>query len=427
MLLLLSSQNVIQYLQKSGLCSLEDQAVYKSMLPETQGKNRNLLVNLAGDSASADLSIRQLLVKQEQQNSNIYNCQEFFNEWLFNQLLQQFPELGNIGEITSSLIHFDPENSILVRKYLSEYIELNKFYQHSSIFGNVFDSEIAIAIGTTLAELHRTTFNQKEYRDFMSTAPQGQYRYNFYNPAQGIEIITPDTFSIIPTEGWQFYLEYQQNERIESAIADLSYQWKPCCLTHNDLHLSNILIHSRWQQLDNCLIKIIDWEGCAWGDPAYDLGTLLASYLHIWLSSLVVDITLDIGESLELAIIPLETIQPTIIALIRAYLETFPNILEERRDLMLHIIQFTGLALIHRINHSITQQKYFDNTHLAMLEIAKNLLTIPEKSILNIFGISATEILQPITNLHSLEKLPQIHKKAQLIPIFPQKTRLRGC
>lgn len=427
MLLLLSYQNVIHYLQNSGLCSLEDEAVYKSRLPETQGKNHNLLVNLAGDSASADLSVRQLLVKQEQHNSHVYNYQEFFNEWLFHQLLQQFPALGNIGEITPSLIHFDPENSILVRKYLNEYTELSKFYQHSSIFGNVFAPEIAIAIGTTLAELHGSTFNQKEYRDFMATAPQGQYRYNYYNPAQGIEMITPDTFSMIPRQGWQFYLEYQQNERIESAIADLAYQWKPCCLTHNDLHLSNILIHSRWKQLDNCLIKIIDWEGCAWGDPAYDLGTLLASYLHIWLSSLVVDFTLNIRESLELAIIPLEMIQPTIIALIRAYLETFPKILEHRRDLMVHILQFTGLALIHRINHSITQQKYFDNTHLAMLQIAKNLLTIPEKSILNIFGISETEILQPITSLHSLDKLQQPQKKAQLIPMFPQKTRLRGC
>jgi len=62
---------------------------------------------------------------------------------------------------------------------------------------------------------------------------------------------------------------------------------------------------------------LIDWEACSWGDPAFDLGTLLASYLRIWLSSLIVDPTLELAESLSLAMIPLEEIQPSILALIR--------------------------------------------------------------------------------------------------------------
>jgi thiamine kinase-like enzyme len=412
MVLSLSSQNVIQYLRDAGLCSSEDGASDKSELPKNSKKNFNLLVTLADN--------RNLLVKQESITNNDGTPHEFFNEWLFQQLLGQFPVLGNISAIAPSVLHFDQENSILVRNYLSEYLELGQYYQKN----DVFLPEIASAIGTTLAGLHRATFNRREYKDFMSTAPEGQFRYGFYNPAQGINSIGPDIFGVVPTDALKFYVLYQRYESLESAIADLAYNWQPCCLTHNDLTLNNILVHSRWEQLDNCLVRLIDWEACSWGDPAFDLGTLLASYLQIWLSSLVVDPTIELEESLHLAMTPLEVLQPSIVALIRSYLNAFPMILEYQHDFILRVIQFAGLALIHQIQDMITRRKYFDNSDICMLQVAKNLLTMPEQSVLTIFGISESTVLKPVTNLH---KLPQPEKEQQLLRIYYEKTRLRGC
>jgi len=411
MVLSLSSQNVIQYLQDAGLCSSEDGASSESELPD-RSKNFNLIVNLADN--------RQLLVKQEISNNHDGTPHEFFNEWLFHQLLQQFPVIGNISAIASLLLHFDEENSILVHKYLSDYEQLGSFYQKTDIFAD----EIATAIGTTLAGLHRATFNGREYRDFMNTAPEGQFRYHFYNPAQGVESIAPDIFGMVPTPALQFYTLYQRYESLESAIADLAYEWNPCCLTHNDLKLNNILVHSRWQQLDNCLIRLIDWEACAWGDPAFDLGTLLASYLKIWLSSLVVDPTLELEESLHLAVTPLEVLQPSILALIRGYLNAFPMILEYRSDLILRVVQFAGLALIHQIQEKIKCRQDFDNADICMMSVAKNLLTMPEQGVLTVFGISESQILKPVAKV---DKLLQPETQKQLVRLYYEKTRLRGC
>jgi thiamine kinase-like enzyme len=411
MLLSLSSQNVIQYLQAAGLFSMEDGASYKSVLPGSHQKNVNLLVNLAGD--------QQLLVKQECKSSFDSSNHELFNEWLFHQLLQKFPVIGNIGAIASLLLHYDQENSILVRSYLSEYLELGEFYhQH-----NTFPTEIATAIGNTLAGLHRATFQRKEYRDFMSTAPAGQFRYSFYNPAQGLGSINQEIFSQVPTEALEFYTLYQRYESLESAIADLAYEWSPCCLTHNDLQLSNILIHSRWGKLDNCLIRLIDWEACGWGDPAFDLGTILASYLKIWLSSLVVDATLNIEESLDLAMIPIEVIQPSLVTLLRSYFHAFPVILDYQPNFLNRIIQFAGLALIHDVHNMIQNHKSFERTYLCAFKVAKSLLTMPEKSVLNIFGISAKEILHP----EGTKQIYPVDKEQQLVRLYYEKTRLRGC
>ena len=413
MVLSLSSHNVIQYLQDAGLCSSEDGASDKSELPGSSKNNFNLLVTLADN--------RKLLIKQERNvNNKDAAPHDLFQEWLFHRLLQQFPVLGNISAIAPLVVHFDEENSILVRNYLSEYLELAIFYHNNDIF----PQQIASAIGTSLAGLHRATYNRREYRDFMATAPEGEFRYGFYNPAQGLESIGPEIFGTVPTDALKFYLLYQQSESLESAIADLAYDWNPCCLTHNDLKLNNILVHSRWEKLDNCLVRLIDWEACSWGDPAFDLGTLLASYLGIWLKSLVVDPTIELEESLHLALTPLEILQPSIVALIRAYINAFPMILEYRSDFILRVIQFAGLALIHQIQDMITCRKSFNNADICMLQVAKSLLTMPQQAILTIFGISESEILNPVAKIH---KLPQPVKEPQLLRIYYEKTRLRGC
>lgn len=413
MIVSLSSHNVIQYLQDAELCSSEDGASDDSELPESSkhlSKNLNLLVTL--------LDNRKLLLKQER--STIEDAkQELFNEWLFHQLLLHFPVIASIGAIASNVLHYDEENSILIRNYLSEYQQLRNYYQQS----DKFPVAIADTIGTTLAALHRATFNRREYRDFMSTAPAGQFRYHFYNPAQGIESITPDIFGTIPSTALKFYALYQCDDNLESAIADLASEWNPCCLTHNDLKLDNILIHERWEQLDDCLLRLIDWEACGWGDPAFDLGTLLASYLKIWLDSLVVDPTLELEESLHLAVTPLSDVQPSMLALIQAYLKAFPMILEYRRDFLLRVIQFAGLALMHQIEETIKCRKHFDNIGISMLQVAKNLLTMPEQGVLTVFGISQSEILKPVPT----DKLPQTQSQQNLLRLYYPKTRLRGC
>ncbi len=407
-----SFSKVIQHLENVGMCNSEDGVYAESELPESSQKNFNFLVNLKDN--------RKLLVKQELEVNKDGIPQEFFNEWLFHQMLQQFPVLGNISEIASLVLHFDEENSILVRNYLTDYFELANFYHKNDIY----PLEIPTAIGTCLGVLHRATFNRREYRNFMATAPKGEIRYQFYNPAQGLESISPEIFGSVPSDALKFYVLYQRYESIEAAIAELAYEYQPCCLTHNDLKLENILVHSKWNQLDNCLVRLIDWEATSWGDPAFDLGTIIASYLRIWLESLVFDPSINLEESLELAATPLEIIQPSIVALIQAYLDAFPMILGYRRDLIQRVIQFAGLVMIQHIHETIQYRKSFNNAGIYMLQVAKILLTLPQESVLTVFGISESEIIKPFAKF---AKHPQTEKQENLVRLYYDKTRLRGC
>ncbi len=380
MTLLLNFQNLLEYSVKHGLCTKEDCDLL--VIEQVAAKNFNLLVKFPNNC--------KLLVKQERHDREGKTAGEFLNEWRIQEFLERFPELGNFRPLLPVVLHFDAENSIIVFKYLDDYRDLADFYAKE----NVFPSALASSIGNVIATIHRSTFNRQNYRDFFSQDSEAELKDQVPNLIRSLERITPEIFGLVPSDGLKFFVLYQRYESLAQAIAELSTAYNPCCLTHNDLKLNNILLHQDWQQSNQNIVRLIDWERSAWGDPAFDLGTLIASYLLIWLSSLVISQTLTIEESLRLAATPLEQIQPSISAMTVAYFNAFPEIVEHRPDFLKRVVQFAGLALIQQIQAMIQYQKSFGNTGICMLQVAKSLLCRPEQSMPTVFGNAAATLTQ---------------------------------
>lgn len=385
MTFLLNNKNVLEYLVRQNICTQEDSELGKTELKV--GKNFNLLLSLQ--------SGRKLLVKQERLMREGKTAGEFINEWRIQEFLQQFAELNHIKPLLSQMVHFNKNHSIIVFTYLDNYHELTDLYTEKPDFLTATATEI----GATLATIHRATFNRQEYQDFFSQNYEGVPIDQAPKFARGLERISPEIFGLVPADGLKFFALYQRYDSLGKAIAELVTAFKPCCLTHNDLKLNNILLHNDWEQAlskaepsSNSFIRLIDWERGNWGDPAFDLGMLIASYLQIWLSSLVVSKSIDIEESLRLAMTPLDQLQPSIAALIRAYLGNFPEIVECRPNFLRRVVQFSGLTLIQQIQAMLQYQKSFGNTGICMLQVAKTLLCRPEQSIPTVFGVAEAEL-----------------------------------
>ncbi len=380
MTFVLSSQNIFNYLVEHRLCTQLEEALYK--VEPIAAKNFNLLLTLP-DS-------RKLLIKQERHNKEGKTLGEFLSEWRIQEFLHTFPELSELRLWMPVVLHFEAENSIIVFSYLDDYRDLEDFYGKEK----VFPTQIASNLATVLATIHRATFNRPDYQEFFSAKPNNLSPAHVPNWIRSIERIGPEIFGIVPADGLKFFKLYQRYESLGQAIRELANVFQPCCLTHNDLKLNNILLHNNWEQESPNIVRLIDWETSAWGDPAFDLGTLIASYLQIWLSSLVISKSLTIEESLRLAMIPLEQLQPSIAALTNTYFDNFPEILEHRPNFLLQVVQFAGLALIQRIQAMIQYQKSFGNKGICMLQVAKSLLCRPEQSLATVFGTAATELSQ---------------------------------
>lgn len=379
MTFILSSENVLQYLIEQKLCS--KQQVPLQIKPKLC-KNFNLLVTFSND--------QYLLVKQEP-HAGEEASDGFIKEWRIQEFLQQFPEASYIQPLISEAIHFDLQHSIIVFNYLNDYCDLSDFYAKERIF----PVAIASAIGASLATVHRTTIESKQYKNFFSQECEDP-SMDIPNFLGGLERIEPEIFGVVSADNIKFFELFQRYDSLTQAIAQLNTAFESCCLMHNDLKLNNILLHNEWQQVSaksaTNIVRLIDWENCTWGDPAYDLGTIIASYLKIWLESLAISTAIDIESALRLAITPLEQLQPSIAALTKAYLDSFPEIIERRPDFLKRVVQFSGYGLIEKIKARIQYQEPFGNTGICMLQVAKTLLCRPMQSIPTVFGITASEL-----------------------------------
>jgi hypothetical protein len=416
MAFLLGTQNVFQYLVEQGLCNTNEQDSIQ--IEPKICKNFNLLIRFGNgfDNGAETESIsaleltrkRQcpLLIKQEPHNTAGKSKDELWNEWRVHEFIQKTPELKTILPLLSEAIYFDRDHSIIVFNYLDHYCDLEDFYN----LENRFPTEIAAALGRTLARVHRATFNRQDYLNQLCGNEDHQETIATAKPKQipnftrRLERITPKLFGEVPADGLKFYELYQRYDSLGQAIAELNTAFQPCCLTHNDLKLGNVLLHNQWETLlatasqspldsllleedeANSVVRLIDWEKWSWGDPLLDLGNLLASYLKLWLKSLMVSSDIEIEIVLRLAGTPLEYLQPSIVALTQAYLTHFPEILEHRPDFWRQLMQFTGLALIHSIQTRLQYRDPFGNIGICMLQVAKSLLCTPEQSIPTVFG-----------------------------------------
>jgi thiamine kinase-like enzyme len=394
MAFLLSSQNVSQYLLDLNLCTQQDlEFIQIESLPPA--KNFNLLITFSQE--------RKLFVKQERHGFNGIAANELINEWKFYQLQQHLPSFNCLKQSLIPVINFDESHAIIIYEYLDKYSDLAKFYHQKK----ACYSAIPTSLGKILATLHKTTFNNPDCQENLTQISEKKIHSEFTNPAKNLQKsisrISPEIFGLVPQDCLKFFIFYQRYSSLGEAVTELKDSWHPCCLTHNDLKLNNILIHQDWEpslseQLDEGIMRLIDWERCAWGDPAFDLGTIIASYLQMWLSSLVVASSIQIEESLRLAETPLEFLQPSILALTKSYLRNFPMILEYRPDFLRRVVQFTGLNLIHQIQSIMQHEKIFGNTGICMLQVAKSLLCRPEQSLFTVFGAGESELtsLEPV-------------------------------
>lgn len=375
MSLILSSENVFPYLKQQGVCPLDSQLAQPVIAEEY--KNFNLIVKFS-DGAN-------YLVKQERFNGKgeATGCLKY--EWLINLLWENFTELNPIQKSVSQAVHFDDENKILVLNYFPEYLSLSDFYQEN----NDYPLAIAKALGTNLGQIHRLTFAQSKYQEFLAQHRSKRSAGETPNFLQGLERVGPGVFGNICPDSIEFFKLYQKFPSLHQAVVKLHQDYQAVCITHNDLRFSNYLIDNLGNSQS---LKLIDWEFFDWGDPALDLGTAIAKYLELWLDSLYIYSDTDFSVALSLATCPLEKIQPSLKAVIQSYLSEFPQILTIRPDYIEQSTQFAGLSLIKHLQQNAEYHQPFDNRAICTLQVAKSLLCYPEQSLITVFGSELAEL-----------------------------------
>ncbi len=368
---ILTSDNVLTYLQENNLGSFDRES---TALKKFSARNFNILVKPA-DS-------QPILVKQSAPNINGKQSGELFTEWQLQQLIADHPALEKLTSFLPKVLYADRSNFIVVNYFWADYSDMQDYYDDED---QEYDPEIAQEIGQKLGVVHRSTYNSTWQAPLETSlgSPANPGR----KVARRLNRVHSGIFAVTPIDCLRFYKLYQQYPSLAAAVEQLAQNYQACCLVHNDLKLNNILIHhSPKPPATDSRIRLIDWESSRWGDPAVDVGNLINSYLQLWLENLVVSSELSINESLQLAVVPLNSLQPVLFALFDSYRQTFPAIFADQPDFVARALQYAGLALIRRIEVIIDNDRVFDNRGIAMLQVAKQLLCSPTAFTTTIFG-----------------------------------------
>ena len=359
MSLSLSSDNIFAYLADRKIVPSESAQDWK--VEHSGGKNFNLIIrNLAGAG---------IFLKQERFDWDGDTLGELLNESAVCQLLEKIAAAEGINNhFCQQIIDRDPQRSVIISQFLQDYQNLEAIYTGDRLKWSL---AIPTALGKVIATIHQSTWNRIDYRDWLIKELGGKLQVSFIK----IGRLTPEIFADTPADGIKFHMLYQRYESLEQAIDNLISRSRSSCLIHGDFKLNNILLDPA-----ALAVRPIDWERGTWGDPALDLGSLIASYLLLWLDSLVVQRTMKIEETLQLAVVPLDAIRPSISAFISGYIQQFPAIIDLDPDFATKTIQFAGVSLIIQVLASIQYQKVFTNSGIATLQVAKSLLCRPIES-----------------------------------------------
>lgn len=392
----LAESNVLEYLSQHHLLLDPEESVEN--IQSKTSKNFNLLVHLTGD--------RSLLVKQEPHAASGQVNGDLSHEWMVHDLIRSSSELTSLQPLLSAVVHFDAQSSIMVCRYLHEYSDLGDYYHDCKVYPRA----IAAVLGKTLAVIHQSTMNRVDYQAKLNAIDPTKSSTDF---CSALRRLTPDMLGSITNGALKFYELYQRYGELQDAIAHLKQIYSPCCLIHHDLKFDNILLHDQWQTLlsesepASAIVRVIDWEKWLWGDPALDIGEMIAGYLKLWLKSLVVSRDLSISLSLQLASVPLSDLQPSMVACMQAYLSAFPEILTQFPDFVERVMRFTGLALLKSIQAHLYYYEPFSNTSICLFQVAKTLLCNPDNGVLTVFGMTADELVSllvlPMQTMGELE------------------------
>ena len=331
---------------------------------------------------------KRFVVKQAPQLSSLLNENLVRNEWCIYSYLQSNQNLTYLLSLIPEVLNFDRENLIIVYQTPSNYLTLENHYQNQAMFSNL----IAEVLGISLAKMHRYTMVFKEqFRNFIAKSNNNGLHYQLSHPDYLSDCIVsriyPESLKKTPTESWAFFAKFQHSGNINTVVKELILNHRHCCLTHNNIQFNSILIPIEWEKLfssnsdfERSPIKLIDWEACSWGDPAYDLGKTITGYFLLWIDSMLVHPAIEIKKSIRSATISLETILASISAMTKAYIKTYPEILEFYPEFIERSIQFAGLGLIYQILAGFQpHQESCFSRQTVYYYIATQLLSRPEK------------------------------------------------
>jgi hypothetical protein len=164
--------------------------------------------------------------------------------------------------------------------------------------------------------------------------------------------------------------------------------WRRDALVHGDLKWENCLVLAPLSPTEAPELRIVDWELADFGDACWDVGSVFQAYLSSWLLS--IPATAGAGARLgELAALPIERMQPAILAFWRTYAGTLELAPAAEAERLRRSILYAAARLIQTAWEWTANTEHVPPNVLYMMQVAMNVLTRPDDAVRHLLGFEA--------------------------------------
>jgi aminoglycoside phosphotransferase (APT) family kinase protein len=239
---------------------------------------------------------------------------------------------------------------------------------------------IARALGKMIAQLHVAT-NQ-----ISANSSAFVENINLHEPPV-FNLFTPSVtmYSNLSPANLHLIGELQQNYQVREQFEAARHSWNPSCLIHGDLKWDNILVYPTLEAIESRPLRIADWELAGFGDPAWDVASILAAYTSVWIQA----------EQLASKIGPRQhKSAPSLSALCRAFLDAYLNkgrlSSNEAVSILGRAIAYCGMKLVWIAIEAMQESRMLSATYLTHVQVGINILERPSEAMVHLFGLPCT-------------------------------------
>jgi hypothetical protein len=293
------------------------------------------------------------------------------------RLVNSNPTLAPLKSLLPRFYTFDEAKKVLVLELLPDAENLGVFHRRR----NDFPIEVAEHLGCALGTYHSAAiqpFHQNEM--FPGRLP---WILTFIQDGSD----SPYGLSNGNSEMLGILGRYPE---FSTCLFRLRESWKGTTLIHGDMKWENCVVYPRDAPLGDSTLKIIDWEIADLGDPLWDVGSVMQSYLHYWATSAAS----SQGDSKS---VPSKTtnrevsfgaMQPAIQSFWLAYSSARRFSPSEARHALVASLTYAAARLLQTTFEYLVSATSMNPTHVSILQLSSNIMRQPDVAVDVFLGVS---------------------------------------
>jgi|SRR6266481_550418 len=368
----LTSTNIAHYLLHRGRLAPESLVGGDLIVTEAGRRNRNFKVI---QKKSTGLFVKQIRTTEAQAMITLQR------EAACYRLAQSGEQYHALAHLMPRFIDYDPARCVLVLELLPEAVNLSEHHQRLQKFPAEIGEMLGRGLGTYHSDAGRAFSMQADKSTFACMPPW----------ILSLHASGPAMFQQLSGGNTRLIEVLRQAPAFTQRLDELRQEWRCETLTHGDIKWENCMVFPAADgKLD---FRIVDWELCDIGDPAWDAGSVLQSYLVWWIFSMPVFSEFQPERFIEQAGHKLEDMQPAMRMFWNSYRNARGLTQRDSDALLLRCVRYGAARMVQTAFEQLHIAPQLNNYAVTMLQVSLNILNEPWQAAKDLFGLPVGKTL----------------------------------